>query len=72
MKLKAVPPQVDGDDCLRLEYPFGSIMWGLIDAVRRIDEGVFLGQVHLSSQWPARSERPLHLAPSMQMEYVSA
>ena len=43
--------QMDGEPCLRMEYPFGSIMWGLIDDIRRIDEGVFLGQMHFRFPW---------------------
>ena len=51
LKTYVTKAHVDGEACLRLEYPFGSIMWGLIDDVRRIDEGVFLGQMHFRFPW---------------------
>lgn len=45
------PARYDGDPCLALRYPFGSIMWGLVDDVRRIEEGVFLGRMVYRFPW---------------------
>lgn len=37
----------DGNPCLTLDYrPYRSLMFGLIDDVRKIKEGVFLGQMY--------------------------
>ena len=35
----------DTRPAIALEYPFGSLMWGMIDDVRKIEPGIFLGQV---------------------------
>ncbi|TIL43296.1 hypothetical protein [Mesorhizobium sp.] len=43
--------EVDENDCLTLRYPFGSIMYGLIDDVRQIEDGVLLGQMHYKFPW---------------------
>lgn len=43
--------EVDENPCLALEYTFGSIMWGLIDDVRQIDDGILLGQMHYRFAW---------------------
>lgn len=43
--------ETDNNPCLTLRYPFGSIMYGLIDDVRRIENGVFLGQMHYRFFW---------------------
>ncbi len=43
--------EVDENLCLTLEYPFGSIMYGLIDDLRKINQGVFLGQMHYRFPW---------------------
>ncbi len=44
----------DGEQCLALRYPFGSVMWGLIDDVRRVDAGVFVGQMVYRFPWQRR------------------
>lgn len=42
----------DQNLCLTVTYPFfPSRMFGLIDELRRIDDGVFLGQGHHKSPW---------------------
>ena len=43
--------EVDENLCLTLEYPFGSIMYGLIDDLRKIEQGVFLGQMYYRFPW---------------------
>ncbi len=43
--------EVDDNSCLTLKYPLGSIMYGLIDDVRVIEDGVFLGQMHFKFFW---------------------
>lgn len=43
--------EVDDNPCLTLRYPFGSIMYGLIDDVRTTEDGVFLGQMHFKFFW---------------------
>jgi hypothetical protein len=43
--------EVDDNLCLTLEYPFGSLMYGLIDDVRKIEDGVFLGQMQYKFPW---------------------
>jgi hypothetical protein len=43
--------EVDENDCLTLKYPVGSIMYGLIDDIRQIDDGVLLGQMHYRFPW---------------------
>jgi hypothetical protein len=46
--------EVDERNCLTLRYRFGSIMYGLIDDVRRIEDGVLLGQMHYRFPWQRR------------------
>lgn len=42
----------DQKPCLALDYsPYPSLMSGLIDDVRKIDDGVFLGQMHYKFPW---------------------
>lgn len=41
----------DTKPCLTLEYPFGSVMWGLIDDVRQIEPGVLLGRMEFRFPW---------------------
>lgn len=36
---------IDGKPCLALIYPRGSVMRGLIDDVREIEDGVLLGRM---------------------------
>ena len=43
--------EADGEACLRLEYALGSILWGTIDDMRTINEGVFLGRIHYRFPW---------------------
>lgn len=43
--------EADDSPCLTLRYPLGSIMYGLIDDVRVIDDGVFLGQMYYKFLW---------------------
>lgn len=45
------PAEMDGNPCLCLRYPFGSLMYGLIDDVRKIEPGVFLGQMLYKFPW---------------------
>src|SRR5574341_385588 len=43
---------LDQNLCLALDYrPYPSLMAGLVDDVRRIEEGVFLGQMHYKFPW---------------------
>ncbi len=44
----------DGRPCLTLRYPVLSPMWGLVDDVRRVEEGVFLGQMLYKFPWEKR------------------
>lgn len=41
----------DGKECLALRYPVGSIMFGLIDDLRKVDESVFIGQMVFRFPW---------------------
>lgn len=43
--------EVDENPCLTLEYPFPSLMYGLIDDVRQIESGILLGQMHYKFPW---------------------
>ena len=43
--------EVDENKVLVLRYPKFSLMYGLIDDVRKIDDGVFLGQMHYRFPW---------------------
>jgi len=44
--------QLDQNPCLTVAYPhFPSSMFGIRDELRRIDEGVFLGQAHAKLIW---------------------
>lgn len=43
--------EADDNPCLTLRYPFGSVMYGLIDDVRKIENGVLLGQMHFKFFW---------------------
>jgi hypothetical protein len=43
--------EADHEPCLTLEYPFPSLMYGLIDDVRKIDDGVLLGQMLYKFPW---------------------
>lgn len=46
----------DGENCLALDYGnYRSIMSGLVDDVRKIDDGMLLGQMHYKS--PLSSEK---------------
>lgn len=48
------PAQMDGQPCLVLRYPFGSLMYGVIDNLRVIEDGVFLGQILYRFPWGRR------------------
>lgn len=50
-KTLIIDAEMDHKDCLRLRYPFGSVMWGLVDDLRKIEDGVFLGQMHFRFPW---------------------
>ena len=42
----------DGKPCLALDYnPYFSLMRGLIDDVRKVEDGVLLGQMHYKFLW---------------------
>jgi hypothetical protein len=51
MDLLLLPSETDGRQCLVIRYPFGSLMYGLIDEVRQIEDGVFLGQMLYKFPW---------------------
>jgi hypothetical protein len=51
MDLYLAPSETDGASCLVIRYRPGSLMYGLIDEVRQLEEGVFLGQMLFKFPW---------------------
>lgn len=44
--------RMDDNSCLALDYrPYFSLMFGLVDDVRKIEDGVVLGQMHYKFPW---------------------
>lgn len=47
---------IDQNLCLALDYrSYPSLMFGLVDDVRKIEDGVFLGQMHYKFPWKMES-----------------
>jgi len=48
--------QIDNNFCLALDYrAYPSLMFGLVDDVRKIEDGVFLGQMFYNFPWEKES-----------------
>ena len=43
--------EVDDNLCFTLDYQFPSIMYGLIDDIRQVDDGILLGQMQYKWFW---------------------
>ena len=51
MQLYLAPSETDNAPCLVIRYPLGSLMYGLIDEVRQVEDGVFLGRMLYKFPW---------------------
>ena len=60
------PARTDGASCLRLDYSIGGLMRGLADDVRKIGDGLVLGQIHYRFFWQQQHRFYLYFALSKQ------
>jgi len=58
--------RTDGAPCLRLDYNIGGLMRGLADDVRKIADGLVLGQIHYRFFWQQKHRFYLYFALSKQ------
>ncbi|MEX2446091.1 MAG: hypothetical protein WD734_02040, partial [Dehalococcoidia bacterium] len=54
MRTRIQPADRDGRPCLALVYPPGSVMFGLVDDLREIDDGLLLGVMGYLFPWSRR------------------
>jgi hypothetical protein len=60
------PARTDGAACLRLDYSIDPVMRGLADDVRKIADGLVLGQIHYRFFWQRQHRFSLYFALSTQ------
>jgi hypothetical protein len=58
------PARMDGASCLRLDYSIDAAMNGLADDVRKIADGLVLGQIHYRFFWQRQHRFYLYFALS--------